>query len=109
MARHEGRVKKGWGEEVIFATNDQYCGKLLKFNEGAKFSMHFHKEKHESWYVLEGEFILKKINTQTAEGEAQNLRKGHTVIQSQESTASNQVLAPALHWDRNNACWSNAN
>ena len=80
MARHEGRVKKGWGEEVIFATNDQYCGKLLKFDEGAKFYMHFHKEKHESWYVLEGEFILKKINTQTAEGEAQNLRKGHTVV-----------------------------
>ena len=79
MTRNEGKVKKGWGEEVIFATNDHYCGKLLKFNKGAKFSMHFHKEKHESWYVLEGEFVFKRINTQTAEVETCILKKDHIV------------------------------
>ena len=46
MARHEGRVKKGWGEEVIFATNDLYCGKLLKMKPGKEMSMHFHLKKH---------------------------------------------------------------
>ena len=48
MTRLEGFVEKGWGSELIFATNDKYCGKLLKFNTGAKFSMHFHSVKDET-------------------------------------------------------------
>ena len=43
MTQLEGFVEKGWGHELIWATNDKYCGKLLKFNKGAKFSMHFHR------------------------------------------------------------------
>ena len=48
--RLEGFVQKGWGHELIWATNDKYCGKLLKFNKGARFSMHFHAEKEETWF-----------------------------------------------------------
>lgn len=51
MTSLEGHVEKGWGHELIFATNEKYCGKLLSFNRGAKFSMHFHHEKDETWYV----------------------------------------------------------
>ena len=57
MSRLKGEVEKGWGSETIFATNDLYCGKLLNFNTGAKFSMHLHKDKDETWYVLSGKFI----------------------------------------------------
>jgi mannose-6-phosphate isomerase-like protein (cupin superfamily) len=64
--RLDGYVEKGWGHEFIFATNDKYCGKLLKFNTGAKFSMHFHSEKDESWYVLSGKFLIECIDTKTA-------------------------------------------
>ena len=64
--RLEGYVQKGWGSELIWATNDKYCGKLLKFNTGAKFSMHFHVEKDETWLVLDGKFIVKAINTSDA-------------------------------------------
>lgn len=64
--RLEGFVKKGWGHEYIFATNEKYCGKLLKFNQGAKFSMHFHAEKDETWYVLSGQFKVIVINTDNA-------------------------------------------
>lgn len=66
MSRLEGFVEKGWGSEYIFATNDKYCGKLLQFNTGAKFSMHFHAQKDESWYILSGKFILKMIDTDKA-------------------------------------------
>ena len=66
MTRLEGTVDKGWGSEFIFATNDKYCGKLLNFNTDAKFSMHFHAEKDETWYVLSGKFIVRFIDTQTA-------------------------------------------
>lgn len=61
--RLEGYVEKGWGHEFIFATNDLYCGKVLKFNKDAKFSMHFHKDKDETWFVLNGKFKVLWIDT----------------------------------------------
>ena len=77
--RLSGTVEKGWGVELIWATNDLYCGKLMVFNKpGAKFSMHFHKEKDESWYVLNGSFTLHIIDTDTAEMETHVLTKGET-------------------------------
>ena len=66
MTRLEGFVEKGWGSELIWATNDKYCGKLMKFNTGSKFSMHFHAHKDETWYVLSGKFIVRHIGTRDA-------------------------------------------
>lgn len=74
MTRLTGHVEKGWGSEFIFATNDKYCGKLMKFNEGAKFSMHFHAEKDETWFVLSGKFLVRWIDTATATQYEQELR-----------------------------------
>ena len=48
------RVEKPWGYELIWALTDVYCGKLLVVNAGQALSMQFHREKDESWYVLEG-------------------------------------------------------
>lgn len=78
MTRLNGEVEKGWGSETIFATNDLYCGKLLNFKEGAKFSMHLHKEKDETWYVLSGKFEVRWINTKDASVDSQILIKGDT-------------------------------
>jgi len=64
--RLEGFVEKGWGSEFIFATNDKYCGKILQFNTGSKFSMHFHSEKDETWFVLSGKFLVRTIDTSNA-------------------------------------------
>ena len=64
--RLHGFVKKGWGNELIFASNDKYCGKLLNFNTGAKFSMHFHAEKDETWLVTKGKFLVLYIDTKDA-------------------------------------------
>lgn len=76
--RLEGFVEKGWGSELIFATNDKYCGKLLQFNTGSKFSMHFHAEKDETWYVLSGKFVVKYINTKNAQMDERILNVGDT-------------------------------
>lgn len=51
-------VEKGWGKEIIFANNDEYCGKILCFDKGKRFSMHYHLLKKETWYVAKGKFIL---------------------------------------------------
>ena len=46
VERLSGVVQKGWGYELIWATNDKYCGKIMGFaKKGNKFSMHFHHEK----------------------------------------------------------------
>mgnify|MGYP002631950257 CR=1 FL=1 len=76
--RLNGFVEKGWGHELIWATNDKYCGKLLKFNQHARFSMHFHSEKDETWYVLDGKFIVNCIDTSNAEPFSKLLNAGDT-------------------------------
>lgn len=66
MNRLKGFVDKGWGSELIWATNDKYCGKLMNFNKDAKFSMHFHTGKDETWYILKGVFTVRWIDTKNA-------------------------------------------
>jgi mannose-6-phosphate isomerase-like protein (cupin superfamily) len=79
MSRLDGFVKKGWGYEVIWATNDLYCGKLMVFEKaGSKFSMHFHREKDESWFVNNGRFIVRWIDTETAKLNEKILVEGET-------------------------------
>jgi mannose-6-phosphate isomerase len=78
MTRLEGFVEKGWGSELIWATTDKYCGKLMNFNTGAKFSMHFHAEKEESWYVLSGKFKVICIDTKDASQYELELEQGST-------------------------------
>ena len=76
MTRLEGYVEKGWGHELIWATNDRYCGKMMHFNTGARFSMHFHRKKEETWYVQSGKFVVKWIDTKTAAQHEQLLVEG---------------------------------
>ena len=75
------KVPKGWGEELIIENNDKYCGKLLIFKAGCKFSMHYHMIKDETWYVDKGEFLYRWIDTETAEVHEQHLKVGDIVRQ----------------------------
>jgi len=78
LTRLTGEVEKGWGSELIWATNDKYCGKLMRFNNGAKFSMHFHSTKDESWFVLDGRFEVEWIDTKTSKIHTKLLLPGDT-------------------------------
>ena len=53
------RVDKPWGYELIWALTEHYCGKLLVVRAGHELSLQFHREKDESWYVLEGRAKLE--------------------------------------------------
>lgn len=57
---------KKWGGELWICNNNEFCGKILEFNTGAKFSVHFHHYKREVFYVLEGKIKLTTINTENA-------------------------------------------
>lgn len=60
-------LKKGWGHEIVFANNEEYCGKILNFDKKSKFSMHYHMIKDETWYVVSGKFRLTLIDTKNAD------------------------------------------
>jgi len=79
MTQLSGKVDKGWGYELIWATNEKYCGKIMVFKKpGSKFSMHFHREKDESWFVNSGRFKLRYIDTKTATLYEKELKEGDT-------------------------------
>ena len=48
------RVKKPWGEEIIYARANGYVGKLIVVEKGHRLSLQFHRRKHETFYVLKG-------------------------------------------------------
>lgn len=73
------KVDKGWGYELWLVNNTKYCGKILHFNPNSKFSMHYHLNKDESWYVQKGEFILRYINGKNAETVELNLKENDSI------------------------------
>lgn len=76
-------ISKGWGKEVIFANQSEqgYCGKLLVYEKaGSVSSLHFHRDKHETFYVLNGRFNFKFIIPETAEEINEELKQGDVVV-----------------------------
>jgi mannose-6-phosphate isomerase-like protein (cupin superfamily) len=71
-------VEKAWGREVHLI-NIEYCGKLLIFNPNSKFSMHYHMIKDEAWFVQQGTFIFRWIDTKNAKIIEQTLNEGDCV------------------------------
>jgi mannose-6-phosphate isomerase len=53
------RVDKPWGYELIWALSEAYCGKVLFVKAGEQLSLQFHREKDESWFVLDGRAELE--------------------------------------------------
>ena len=58
-ANNAKRIEKPWGSEVIFADNELYTGKLLLINGGCRTSLHYHKEKDETFYINSGKVVIE--------------------------------------------------
>jgi quercetin dioxygenase-like cupin family protein len=58
---------KGWGEELWVASNDKYCGKILRFAKGKKMSRHSHDIKSESWLVTQGKLKMTWFDLSNAD------------------------------------------
>jgi mannose-6-phosphate isomerase len=99
------RVEKPWGYELIWALTENYAGKLLAVNAGQQLSLQFHRQKDESWYLLQGlaelEFAAVGEKTTTSEvvrpGAAFRIRPG-TVhrIRALEDVLMLEVSTPHL-------------
>jgi len=53
--------EKVWGGEEWIANTDKYCGKFLSLKKGKRCSLHYHKDKDETFYILNGR-VLMEIN-----------------------------------------------
>lgn len=84
-------VEKGWGKEIIFVNNDEYCGKILCFEKDKQFSMHYHLKKKETWYVSKGSFKLIWIDTTIGTQYSETLNVGDVI--TNERGAPHQLIA----------------
>jgi mannose-6-phosphate isomerase-like protein (cupin superfamily) len=84
-------VEKGWGKEIIFVNNPEYCGKILCFHKNKRFSMHYHLQKKETWYVAKGRFILHWIDTATGVSYSEYLDVGDVI--TNERGEPHQLIA----------------
>ena len=69
MEKHD----KVWGRELWIANTPDYCGKILEIKKGWRSSMHYHKIKDETFYILEG-IIMMEYN-----GEDMIMAKGDSI------------------------------
>ena len=51
-------VDKGWGWERWVVNCEEYCGKLLFFEQGKRCSWHYHKLKDEVFYLQSGKMMI---------------------------------------------------
>lgn len=58
MFRPLRRIEKTWGHELWIHNSPMYCGKILVVMPGRRLSYHYHKNKCESFIVIEGRCSL---------------------------------------------------
>lgn len=66
MSSEQIRHEKSWGYEIWIANRD-YCGKILHFNKGMNCSMHFHLNKHETFFLRSGQLNIDLMDTEKGE------------------------------------------
>ena len=76
------KVDKDWGYEIWMANNEKenYCGKILYIKFGHSTSMHLHKNKHETFYILEGSLDIEIICTVTTEKYTKTVNEGEVFV-----------------------------
>ena len=55
----ENFVTKVWGHEEWIVNNAKYCGKKLVLKQGHRCSLHQHKIKDETFYILSGKVLME--------------------------------------------------
>ena len=68
-----GKIGKDWGYEIVWASNQFYCGKILVFEKaGAETTVVIHKDRKKSWFINAGRFQI--IFTDIKTGKIKSIR-----------------------------------
>ena len=72
------KIEKDWGYEIIRVNNklEDYCSKILYIEKDKSTSMHYHVNKHESFYVRKGTLCVNLIDTSTTDTNIVILEEG---------------------------------
>jgi len=52
-------IEKVWGWEAVIVNNQLYCSKLLILKKDHQCSLHYHVDKDETFYFLEGKCLFE--------------------------------------------------
>ena len=95
MKLYTEKIEKDWGYELIRVNNkeEDYCSKILHIKENKGTSMHYHLNKHETFYVRKGTFridimdpyTVKRVTHILSEGDVFEITRGqaHQLIAHQ--------------------------
>ena len=71
MTKHK-EVQKAWGKETWIVNRD-YCGKKLVLKKGFRCSIHYHKKKDETFYIIKGKVLME------TDGKKQTMLPGDSI------------------------------
>jgi len=92
---------KVWGHEEWIINEAAYCGKKLVFKAGYSCSLHYHKIKDETWFVVSGKVFVevivgdKKTERVMTPGDVQQIKPG--VIHRINALANSEVMEFSTH------------
>ena len=66
-------VNKVWGNEQWIVNSDKYCGKILVLHKQYRCSIHYHKQKDETFYIMNGAVLME------LDGEKQVMHPGESI------------------------------
>lgn len=90
-----GNQDHEWGQEIRWASNSNYCAKILVFNrKGDKTKLKIHKHKRKSWFVNAGKFEFKFIDVTTGQIQSAIIEEGKTVDLGEMSPHQIEALEP---------------
>ena len=70
-------IKTDYGYDVVWADNEYYCSKILVFEKtDQQISLHFHKDKHKSWFVNAGKFEVQWVDPKDGKAYSKDLPEG---------------------------------
>ena len=103
IKNHHYIVTKKWGYEIWIENNPLYCGKHLHVLPHKYCSVHYHKNKKETFYVIRGELLLQYSTNLNLDH--WNNREYHTVlIQEGESFTIDTLVAHRFTSGLSTAC-----
>lgn len=75
----QGSIKRGWGIELSWASNEDYSGKILVFEkENMETPLMFHKERKKTWFINSGKFKVTVCDVKTGRYKEVVLEEGQT-------------------------------
>lgn len=90
-----GKIDKTWGYEIVWASNELYCGKILVFEKAGAVSLNMiHKNRRKSWFVNSGKFKFTFTDIKKGEVISATLEEGKTVDIAEMSPHRLESLLP---------------